>query len=145
MLEKKRHQPLRLGGMYHHNMIDSQPIAVDGSVGHWLTLIVEDDFGPKLGRVYWQTDSAQADRETTLSDLYSGQYHDPVRVVAFNTSEGWSRDVSHEFAEELQRRADLDHVELTGTLKEFVEFYTRPELAVADSWPKARYCGCWYG
>ena len=50
----------------------------------------------------------------------------PMRVVAFNTAEGWSRDVSREFAEELQRRADLDRVELTGTLADFVEFYTRP-------------------
>ena len=66
------------------------------------------------------------DRETTLGDLYSSQSHDPVRVVAFNTREGWSRDVSHEFAVELQRRADLEGKELEGTLAEFVEFYTKP-------------------
>ena len=89
--------------------------------------IVEDDFGPKLGHVYRETDSAQCDRETTLQDLYTGQYNDPLRVVAFNTAEGWSRDVSHEFVEELQQRADLDRIELEGTLKEFVEFYSRPE------------------
>ena len=88
--------------------------------------IVEDDFGAKLGRVYRETDSAQCDRETTLQDLETGQYNDPVRVVAFNTREGWSRDVSYEFAAELQRRADIDRRELTGTLAEFVEFYTRP-------------------
>ena len=71
--------------------------------------IVADDFGSKLGRVYRETDSAQCDRETALQDLQTGQYqyNDPVRVVAFNTAEGWSRDVSREFAEELQRRADL--------------------------------------
>ena len=88
--------------------------------------IVEDDFGAKLGRVYRETDSAQCDRETTLRDLYAGQYNDPIRVVAFNTREGWSRDVSYEFATEIQRRADIDRRELTGTLAEFVEFYTRP-------------------
>jgi hypothetical protein len=88
--------------------------------------LVEDDFGTKLGRVWAETDSRAADRATILNDLYTGQYNDPIRVVAFNTAEGWSRDVSHEFAEELQRRADLDRVELEGTLKEFVEFYTRP-------------------
>ena len=91
--------------------------------------IVEDDFGPKLGRVYRETDSAQCDRETTLQDLYTGQYNDPVRVVAFNTREGWSRDVSYEFATEIQRRADIDRTELTGTLAEFVEFYTRPVVS----------------
>ena len=66
--------------------------------------IVEDDFGPKLGRVFRETDSAQCDRETTLQDLSTGQYNDPVRIVAFNIQEGWSRDVSSEFAVELQRR-----------------------------------------
>ena len=88
--------------------------------------IVEDDFGSKLSRVYRETDSAQCDRETTLQDLETGQYNDPVRVVAFNTREGWSRDVSYGFATEIQRRADFDGRELTGTVAEFVEHYTRP-------------------
>jgi hypothetical protein len=88
--------------------------------------IVEDDFGAKLGRVFRETDSAQCDRETILHDLSTGQYNDPVRVVAFNIREGWSRDVSYEFAVELHRRADIDGRDLTGTLAEFVEFYTRP-------------------
>jgi hypothetical protein len=87
--------------------------------------LVEDDFG-RLGRVYRETDSAQCDRETTLQDLYTGQYNAPVRVVAFNTREGWSRDVSYEFAAELQRRADIHRRELTGKLAEFVEAYTAP-------------------
>ena len=78
--------------------------------------IVEDDFGPKLGRVYSETDSAQCDRETTLQDLSEGEYNDPVRVIAFNTREGWSRDVSYDFAAEIQRRADLENRELSGTL-----------------------------
>jgi hypothetical protein len=88
--------------------------------------IVEDDFGEKLGRVFRETDSAQCDRETALQDLYSGQYNDPIRVIAFNTREGWSRDVSYEFAAELQRRADVDRRELTGGVADFIEFYTRP-------------------
>lgn len=86
--------------------------------------IVEDDFGPKLGRSFRETDSAKCDRETTLQDLASGQYNDPIRVIAFDTSGGWSRDVSTEFAALLQRRADIDGRELTGTLAEFVDFYT---------------------
>jgi hypothetical protein len=85
--------------------------------------LVEDDFGAKLGRVYRETDSAQCDGETTLQNLSTGQYNNPVRVIAFNTRDGWSRDVSYEFATELQRRADIDGVELTGTLAEFVQFY----------------------
>ena len=32
-----------------------------------------------------------------------GRYHNPVRIVAFNTAEGWSRDVTVEIADELRR------------------------------------------
>ena len=60
--------------------------------------IVEDDFGSKLGRVYRETNSAHCKRETTLQDLQTGEHNDPLRVVAFNTREGWSRNVSYEFA-----------------------------------------------
>ena len=87
--------------------------------------LVEDNFGPKLGRVWRETDSAQCDRESTLQDLYTAQYNDPVRVVAFNTHEGWARDVSAEFAEELQRRADRERRTLEGTIAEFVASFAR--------------------
>jgi hypothetical protein len=87
--------------------------------------LVEDDYGP-IGRSFRETDASKADRETTLQDLLCGQYNDPVRIVAFNTSEGWSRDVSHEIAVELQRRADLERRELGGTLGAFVDAYTSP-------------------
>jgi hypothetical protein len=33
-----------------------------------------------------------------------GQYSHPVRIVAFNTAEGWSRDVTVDIADELRRR-----------------------------------------
>jgi hypothetical protein len=87
--------------------------------------LVEDDFG-RIGRSFRETDATRADRETTLQDLYSGQFNDPVRVIAFNPREGWSRDVSHELAAELQRRADLEGCELEGTIAAFVETYTSP-------------------
>jgi hypothetical protein len=87
--------------------------------------LVEDDFG-RRGRSYREIFSATADRETTIRDLLSGQYEDPVRVVAFNTREGWSRDVSHELAVEVQRRDDIEGQELTATVAAFVETYTSP-------------------
>jgi hypothetical protein len=92
--------------------------------------IVEDDFGP-IGRAWRETESASANRATTLNDLYSGQFNDPVRVVAFNTREGWARDVSAELAVELQRRADLEGLQLEGALVGFVQNYTRPGRQLA--------------
>ena len=65
--------------------------------------IVLDDFG-KAGRVYRET----AEEDTTLGSvvdaMLTGQFNNPVRVVAFNTSEGWSRDVSEDVAREVVRR-----------------------------------------
>ena len=87
--------------------------------------LVEDDFGP-IGKAWRETESASADRATTLNDLYTGQFNDPVRVIAFNVREGWVHDVSAELAAELQRRADLEGRRLEGTLAAFVQFYTRP-------------------
>lgn len=87
--------------------------------------LVEDDFG-HAGRAFRETDAAHADRETTLRDLLSSQYHHPIRIVAFNTLEGWSRDVSYEMATELQRRADIEGRELGETLSGFIGAYTSP-------------------
>ena len=56
-----------------------------------------DDFGA-FGRAYRETDPRQADRQTVLADLLSGQYERPLRIVAFNTAEGWARDVTAEIA-----------------------------------------------
>jgi len=84
--------------------------------------IVEDDFGP-IGRAWRETESAGADRATILNDLYSGQFNDPVRVIAFNLRDGWARDVSIELADELQQRADREGRQLEGPLAAFVHVH----------------------
>jgi hypothetical protein len=33
-------------------------------------------------------------RTTLVRNLFDGQYEDPACIVAFNTAEGWSRDVT---------------------------------------------------
>jgi hypothetical protein len=37
----------------------------------------------------------------------TGQFNDPVRVVAFNTLEHWADDVSKDVAQEIQARCDI--------------------------------------
>ena len=59
--------------------------------------IVLDDFG-KAGRIYRETDEEDTTLGSVVGDLLTGQFNNPVRVVAFNTSEGWSRDVSEDVA-----------------------------------------------
>jgi hypothetical protein len=66
----------------------------------------------------------RADFETVVSELMSGQFHDPIRVVAFNTLEHWSDDVSAEVAAEIQTRCDIDREPLPEHVKDFVERQT---------------------
>ena len=82
---------------------------------------VLDDFGGRLGRAWPETDEERTNRETVIADLLTGQYHDPVRVVAFNTVEGWSRDVSEEIADDLLQRAAAADRDLPEALEAFVD------------------------
>jgi hypothetical protein len=54
--------------------------------------LVLDDLG-RLGRIWPEADAEATDLETVITDLLTGQYSSPVRVVAFNTAERWSEDV----------------------------------------------------
>ena len=62
-----------------------------------------DDFG-RIGRSWRETDENATDRETLIRDLVQGEFSNPIRIVAFNTAEGWSRDVTVDIADELRRR-----------------------------------------
>src|ERR1700694_300797 len=82
--------------------------------------LVVDDLAHH-GRVLREADLEGADLETVVVDLLSGQYKNPIRVVAFNTSEGWSQDVSAEIAQELRRRCDLQLRDVPSSVQDFVE------------------------
>jgi hypothetical protein len=84
--------------------------------------IVLDDFG-KTGRVYRETAEAAATLESVIEDLLTGQFNNPVSVVAFNTSQGWSRDVSEDVAREVLRRVAGRVRPLAASSRKFVETY----------------------
>ena len=82
--------------------------------------LVEEDFG-HLGRAYLETDAAEAHRETIVRNFISGQYRNAIRVVAFNTAEGWSRDVSEDIAHAVLDQAyDADDT-LSEDTKRFID------------------------
>ncbi len=87
------------------------------------TYLVLDDFG-LLGRVWRETDEENTDRATLIRDLLAGQYDSPVRIVAFNTAQGWSRDVTVDIADELRRRY-VEHDEVPASVLEFLEAANR--------------------
>lgn len=64
--------------------------------------------------------SERADIETVISDLLSGKFSDPIEVVAFNTLEHWSDDLSRDIAREIRCRCDIDGYDVPAYLEEFV-------------------------
>jgi|ERR1700722_8803881 hypothetical protein len=93
--------------------------------------IVLDDFG-KAGRAYRETAEEDTTLGSVVDDLLTGQFDNPVRVVAFNTSEGWSRDVSEDVAREVMRR--LAGQRLAANSRKFVEaFVDEHELLRAEN------------
>jgi hypothetical protein len=92
--------------------------------------LVVDRFG-QLGSIYRETEVEQTDLETIITDLMTGQFNDPVRVVAFNTLEHWSNDVSGEIAAEIQMRCDIDGVAVLEHIQDFVASHTGPTRQLA--------------
>jgi hypothetical protein len=64
----------------------SSPSIVPDPDGRDIYLVL-DDFGGRLGRAWPETDEERTDREIVITDLMTGQYSNPVRVVAFNMSD----------------------------------------------------------
>ena len=87
------------------------------------TYLVLDDLG-QLGCSWRETDVESAGRETLIRDLVEGQYSKPVRIVVFNTAEGWSRDVATDIADELRRRY-LEFGEVSASALNFLEAVRR--------------------
>jgi hypothetical protein len=87
--------------------------------------IVLEGFGD-LGRAFRETDIAEADHDTIVRNMISGEYEDPLRVVAFNTVEGWSRDVSEEIAYDVLDRAYDPDTTLSAGAKRFIDLHVTP-------------------
>jgi hypothetical protein len=83
--------------------------------------LVLDDFG-RIGRAYRETDEEEADKGSIIRGIIEGEYNSPVRIVAFNTSEGWSRDVTEDVAREIKDHADRTGEELSQGVKDFLEY-----------------------
>jgi hypothetical protein len=84
-----------------------------------------------LGSVYRETEVERADLETIVADLMSGQFNDPIRVVAFNTLEHWSEDVSRDIALEIRTRCDIEGEDVPESIRDFVESYAGPDRQLA--------------
>jgi hypothetical protein len=85
--------------------------------------VVVDRLG--AGAVCREIEVEAADLEAIIDALMAGQFNDPVRIVAFNTLEHWSNDVSADVAAEIQTRCDIEGEPLPEHLKDFAERHAR--------------------
>jgi hypothetical protein len=99
--------------------------------------LVVNDFG-KFGKAYVETDIAEADREAIIRNFISGQYGNALRVVAFNTAEGWwSRDVSEDIANEVLECAFDADDNLSENTKRFIDRH----VIAGEKRPRRPRCG----
>lgn len=80
---------------------------------------------------YRETEVERTDVETVVTDLMSGQFNDPIRVVAFNTLEHWLRNISKEIAIEIQTRCDIDGEDIPESIRDFVVSHTGSDRRLA--------------
>ena len=92
--------------------------------------LVVDDFG-RQGLSFHEIGLDRTDLESVICDLIAGQYVDPVRVVAFNTTERWANDVSEDIAREIRRRADIAYEDVNSTIEDFVARHAGRERQLA--------------
>jgi hypothetical protein len=87
--------------------------------------LVVDGFA-RQGTSDRNTEIERTDLETVVDDLMSGRFNDPIRIVAFNTLEHWSSDISADIALEIQSRCDSDGLDIPQYLAGFMEMHTAP-------------------
>ena len=92
------------------------------------TVFLVVDRQGRHGSVYCEIEIEieRTDIETIVADLLAGQFHDPVRVTAYNTLEHWSRDISRDIAAEIQTRCDIEGTAVPGHVDDFVHSYIGP-------------------
>jgi hypothetical protein len=80
----------------------------------------------RTGLAYVETAADEADRETVIRNFLSGQYSNALRVVAFNTAESWSQDVSEDIVSEVLERAVDGDDTLSEATKLFIDRHITP-------------------
>lgn len=87
--------------------------------------LVVDRFSQR-GGLDRETEVERPDFETIVAELMSGRFNDPIRVVAFNTLEHWTDDISAEIAAEIQARCDIEGGEVPEHIRDFAANVAEP-------------------
>jgi hypothetical protein len=65
------------------------------------------------------------DIEAVINEFMAGQFGDPIRVLAFNTLEHWSQDLSSDVAREIQARCDIEGIPVPDHVQDFLDRYAQ--------------------
>ena len=90
--------------------------------------VVLGDFG-ELGPTWIEIAEDSSDEDSIIEGILCGEFAHPLRVVAFNTAGGWSRDVSEEIAMKVVAAARNDGRELTAGARDFVKRATGRDVS----------------
>ena len=112
-------------------MPNQTPLAPTAPALSVTVYIVLNDFGP-LGRAYVETDETEADEAAIVENILKGEYSRPLRVVAFNTAEGWARDVTEDIARAALSKAQSERLPIAKVAQEFLERTLGVDAPVGD-------------
>jgi hypothetical protein len=101
--------------------IADAPVTVPYGADQTVYVVVD-----KFGRADGETEIERADFDAVVDEFMAGQFVDPVRVVAFNTLEHWSQDLSAEVAREIEMRCDIEGMPVPEHVRDFLERYAAP-------------------
>jgi hypothetical protein len=87
------------------------------------TYLLMDEIG-EYGNVWREMSEGEANEATIVKWMIDGEINRPVKIVAFNTEEGWSRDITHDVASKLLE-LNQNGVALGAAAREFVVRITR--------------------
>jgi hypothetical protein len=80
-----------------------------------------------LGNDYRETEVERADLETIIADLMSGQFNDPIRVVAFNTLSIGGRTSQNISPSKFKTHCDIEGTTVPEHIRDFVTSYAGPD------------------
>lgn len=104
-------------------------IVPDISSTHYFVL---DDLGA-YGCLFHERREHETSEATVIRHLIEGEFDRPLKVVAFNAEEGWSRDVSQEIADKVLRKVESEHGTLTSATRAFVENHLGFSVDIAEA------------
>src|SRR5262249_17823522 len=87
------------------------------------TYLLLDEMTNQHVSIWPEISADQAKEATIVQWIIEGQFSRPIKIVAFNTDDGWSRDVTHDIAAKLLV-LNQNGVALGAAAREFVERVT---------------------